>query len=351
MIDIFKSKEKTNHNFESLWFYRYLNVNNKKTLFSRALLLLYIPFLCIVFYCFVARYQSIPYIDPYFLGSGIIASLWFIWGPILIYKFIDHFIALSTSPELNRSTRSYFTSKKAAHYQTFKRNTVRFTFIFCIIVIGALLKWPDIITDHISHGYHDGMYWILVFMISYFLCYCSTAMSAIILTIKAVWELCKFNIVDYTPNRYDSYSTVKHLIGFINKIIAYFCSGMLFLPFAWYFLLYRDATIYHIWTIILLILYGVFLLMSIAIPRTILLFYQKDNIKKYLMHCKEYYANIQTSLQVKLLGLSKHSRISDELRQYNTYCYIKAIEDYYSVKTKYYEEIANKGVLDYLFNK
>ena len=31
--------------------------------------------------------------------------------------------------------------------------------------------------------------------------------------------------------------------------------------------------------------------------------------------------------------------------------YIKAIEDYYSVKTKYYEEIANKSVLDYLFNK
>lgn len=31
--------------------------------------------------------------------------------------------------------------------------------------------------------------------------------------------------------------------------------------------------------------------------------------------------------------------------------YMNSIEDYYAVKTEYYESIANKGVLDYLFNK
>lgn len=31
--------------------------------------------------------------------------------------------------------------------------------------------------------------------------------------------------------------------------------------------------------------------------------------------------------------------------------YMDSIKDYYAVKTKYYESIANKGVLDYVFNK
>ena len=31
--------------------------------------------------------------------------------------------------------------------------------------------------------------------------------------------------------------------------------------------------------------------------------------------------------------------------------YMKSIEEYYAVKTEYYEAIANKGVPDYLFKK
>ena len=71
-------------------------------------------------------------------------------------------------------------------------------------------------------------------------------------------------------------------------------------------------------------------------------------LAKELTNFEEMFYNTKTSEAVQYF--QNINVIFNTIEELHTE-YMKSIEEYYAVKTEYYEAIANKGVLDYLFKK
>lgn len=263
--------------------------------------------------------------DIYFFTCSVFCSIWFIFGPFLIYKFMKSFIDLINSKDLNQNTLNYFKENTRNHYKFFRKNVILWSFVLsAMFVIGIIYK-PEIMTSGISNGYSDFIFWIVLFLLVFCMCFCSTALAAIVLIVKIVYDLCQQDLIGYKPNKYIDYTTIKFISKFSNKIIAYFCSGLFFIPFAFYYLLWLNK--YQLWVMVLLGLYGSFLFISITIPKLLLSSYKKEKTERFIMQKKELFFDFQRTVQPLDIFAPPFYEISNELRIYNAYCYIKEIKE------------------------
>lgn len=332
--------KKRGNDFNNFFIYRYLSGQKGIGYFLRLISLLYVPITLVVSYCLVFRAYEVVNIDGYFLICGVVGSIWFIVGPYLIYKCIKQFIALQTNLRLNDITRSYFSENKYKHYKEFLVNLVLMTALFSAILIGGIIYEPRILTENISKGFHDPMFYIVVLFLLYFGAYASTALSFILLVSKIIYTNVKLNLFDYNPIDSIGESTISEIAKYSGTIVKYFCSGLLFLPYAWYFLFFKEA--YAIWAVALLSLYGVFLLISIIFPKIQLGIYIRARSNElelveqenYMHSVKDMISNSRVRSKSPVAEL-----IEEQLRLYNYSCYIREIK-----------VISHKGIQYFDFN-
>ncbi len=323
-IEKFKDK-KNSDTFKSCFFYRILVEKRGINFVVAACKVLAAPYLIIAVSYIVIRWNALNAVPIDFWIELTIASTWFVFGPILVFKFMESFTCLKDRVEFPLNLRKWFENNENRHYKIYKRCMAIISPIFIILGVFAILLHSDILTKTvcITTGYNDIYYWIVVAFLLWFLIYVTNALAAIVLMLMIVYTVKKHDVIDYNPIDISHHNGVEGLNKFCNKIVSYMCSGLLFLPIAFLFL--RQQA--HIeWVSALLLFYGIFLLAAITYPRLTINSYISKKSKKYLLEEKLQY--LEFVKFVKLLPSEEYK----ELHLYNSYVYIQELKTVCPVK-------------------
>ena len=315
--------------FESCCFYRLLAEKKGARFWIRAFSVLAIPYLLIAGTYLIIRWKTLSAVPIDLWFEIVIASSWFFFGPILVYKFIKSFIGLKDQPKFTSELRNWFQDKAGEHYKIYRYSMRIFGPIFMGLVVIILLCRPDILTGimHITSGYKDVFYWMVLVFLLWFLYYCSNAMALITLMIAIVYSIKKNNIIFYDPLDTSHHGCVKELLHFCNKTVSNICSGLVFLPMAIFFLWQQ---VYTGWVFALLVFYSIFLFAAITYPRSAIKSYIDERSKNYLLEKKVQY--LRNSKRNNPAAHGRKNKIAHQLRVFNSYLYIQELETICSPK-------------------
>lgn len=273
------------NSFEQNHIYKYLSQKKGLKYLGSVASLLYIPSVFLSMYFFIFRWDQAKYLDWTFACCTIIASMWFLCGPHLICKFIKYFLMLSSSDDINPQSKKYFALNKIKQYKDFKLYLL-ISFLLCsVLVVGGIILHPEILSNHITYGLSDPLFYAIVLFLLYFLYYASYACAFIILFARMVIGNYRKDYFGYTPIKYKSYLTMKRISFVLSKIVLYTCSGMLFLPFAWYYIF--QESIYSFWAFCLLMIYSVFLIIAVILPKIAMNLYIRKITQEYILTERE----------------------------------------------------------------
>lgn len=324
-LDFLCPKE-NNKDLKSLFFYRILNNKNRKQFLLNLFCVLFLPFLFLTFSYWFFRENPFQKIPRHLIYSIMISSIWLIGGPYLVYSCFRKFFELSDTLN-SEKMKLWFQGNSQILYHKYIRYLKECSIIFIIIGIPFLILKPDVLIDtvHLTKGYNDCFYWLIILFLCWLLIYCANAFAFIRLIQYLCIQVRERDILKFSPIKKDDYLCIKKLIHFSNTVLLSTASGLLFLPIAIYFL-YNQ--LYVVWVVILLFVYSIFLFCSTAFPRCILNKYIEEkqklftvnlqekyfselldsshkNSKKivYQLHCYNLYFCIQESRQLKTLGI------------------------------------------------
>ena len=258
------------------------------------------------------------------------AAIWFVIGPILVYKFMKSFIELKDRMDFSPPLRKWFRDNEERHYKIYKRCMRIISPVVLALGVSILLYQPKILSEiaGISTGYNDPFYWVIIIFLSWLLVYATNAMAVIALMLTVIYRIKKYNILDYSPIDISHRTSFKELNKLCNKVVAYMCSGMFFLPLAFFFL-WRMT--YTEWVSSLLLFYGIFLLSAITYPKLVIRAHVNERSRDFLLKEKLQYFN---SIKADRLAIFNKNSIIPQLRYYNSYLFIQELKTICSIKLK-----------------
>ena len=221
-----------------------------------------LPFILIILLHLVTRFSLVQNIPIKFILVALIASLWFIIGPRLVYKFIDEFISIENNMDLNKNIREYFKNNQLGLYKNYiKYMVIESSFFICVGIIPICI-YPDILIDNnITLGKNDWIFWLIILFLSWMLIYCANATSFIsLLTFDVIKQIKSEIIFVYNPLSISDQKSIHYFIKLCNQAINYTCSGLLFIPLAVYYFKTSQNPITILWVSLLMFFYSFFLI-------------------------------------------------------------------------------------------
>jgi hypothetical protein len=315
--------------FESCFFYKLLAKKQGIRFGVATCSVLAVPYLLIVLTYIIFNPNAFALIPLDLRFEIIFASSWFILGPILIFRLMKTYIGLKDEPEFTLTLRKWFRNNAENHYKFYKRCMAILGFVFVVLAVPILLYNPDILTKvaRITSGYNSIHYWLILIFLSWFLVYSTNAISIITLVIKVIYSIIKYNVIEFNPTEYVHHKCIRKLISFCNKVVSYMCSGLFFLPIAFFFLHQR---VYINWVTALLVFYSLFLFASITYPKSAIKSHIDKRSKDFLMNEKLQYFNDIKSDRFSIY----RNKLELQLQRYNIYLYIQELKTVCLLKVK-----------------
>lgn len=307
-----------NKNFSTSFFSSFFSSNNKFIKTLKFILVLYFPSMLITLFMAIFRRYDLLNVDSLFLYVCMCASIWFIVGPLLVYKYFNFLNNFLVDKSFKLEFKLYLKNKYCKLYKTYKFFLIIFSFMMIFWGLGNIVIHPNVLTDYLTYGYNDILFWIIILFLAWLLIYASNAFSIIVTIFLFIYDIIKKDIIKFIPTSKNDSLIVSQLIKLSNRAVAYTCSGVLFIPLALYFI-FRNH--YTFWVIILLFIYSFFLIFSITIPQIMLKKYVKNKNKEYINNEKYKYFN-----ELKVARTKSFNNIKMNIYFINRYFYIQELD-------------------------
>lgn len=310
------------NSFESCFFYTLLNNKHGIVFWISACSILALPYILIIASYLLLDPKRASMIPIEFWCAMTFASSWFAFGPILVYRFIKSFIQLKSDDDLAPALRRWFKENEHRHYIIYKRCMTFLSPAFITLCVVTLLYRPEIMVKvaHITTGYNDPFFWIILAFLSLFLLYSSNSFSIIVLMIISIRQIKKQDVIMFVPINNTHYASVIKMNSYSNRIVSYMSSGMVFLPLAIFFI---RQHLYVEWVSALLLFYGLFLLASMTYPRIVMRSYVEEKSKVFLVKEKmKYLSDIANDVH----RCDKKIELSLQFYRYNSYLYLQELK-------------------------
>lgn len=314
--------------FDNCIYYCYFKGHTKCKFWIRIISILYLPFFVIGTLYIILRWKSLFETDFWFWIVATIASIWFILGPVLVYRFMSIVINLKSDSSYSLAFREWFSSNESRYYRFYLRGMRIFSPTFIFIAIMPLIRNPEILTDvaKITFGIYDPFFWVILLYLCWFCIYYTNAVSVIFMMMIVVNDVIKDDIFNFNPTNVNHHKSVDTFRKLCNKIVSYACSGLLFIPLAFFFT--RQAE-HKFWFVGMLLFYGCSLLVAIIFPNLAIRNYTRTKSDEFILlqECLYFAKNIAMS------KLTKIPKIREQMSVYNRYLFLQELKNVCQVKT------------------
>lgn len=277
--------------FANCKFYNWFNDCKGLKYWAKIVSSLMVPYLLIALSYFALRFDELADVPALFWVTISIASIWFVLGPHLVYKFMRSFLHIHEDTRLTKNLRAWFYNNQETNYRLYKMAMWCLTPALCIVLIPQIIIFPQILADvvHITHGLIDPFFWVTIVFLCWILTYCANAISVIFMMTIVVYRLTKNNVMKFNPISVIHQDCIGLLVKFSNRIVSYMCSGLLFLPLIF---VYLQASSFRFWYIGIFATYACFLFAAAAYPQLSYKRYVKQMSLRFLSQEQNTYLNL-----------------------------------------------------------
>lgn len=299
---------------------------------------LYLPYVFLLFFYVVFRYNEAKRMGLLFLIVMNIASIWFILGPILMYSHVKMLKSFCDDKKYPEEINKCFQNNKKHYFICFLNHWLVDSVILLIVSLIAVIAYPEILTINMTRGRADVFFWLdIVFLIWMGISSACAPAFLSMFSFHILKDLQKIDVFDYNPMDEKHRDAIESMRVFCNRSIAYATSGSVFLPLALFYIfqqptmtiswnptfsisfqsLNNSSPVYILWVVALLTVYAFFTLFFSLYPNIVLSRFVKKKHKALIFAEQKKY--IQNCDNRKLYRRSKERLLASAISQYNNY--------------------------------